>query len=603
MFYVEKKYSKEVQDLINEIETKQIGVQVIKVKDWALPINKYNLELEISKAKNLNIIEEFIIKIIISDIGCEVTEEVIQSMLGLDEVFTSKYINRLADSGVISKKELPKLRVTKLGEEQFKRGQVLTKDRKETITAFIQPNFKLFYSDVHEQDVVYPLIELEDDETLEPRIIENNSILMNQVIDIAKEDKIIVNRESVNQFVSKINSVTPIGNTLGINCIELWIYDIIEDKLYCRVWDCQQCRYNNELSEYIMKTRPLTKNDFEIKNYELNMIETMPNKYEELFKEEVKAQRNKNKLNNLTLRMVRGAEIKKEFDKCLKAVKKYLYIQSPWISDYVVDNKMIEMFKTLVNNNCKIFISWGISRDIDKEDRKPDQELIDKLRTIKSPNGMPGVFIYWIGNHHNKEIIVDESAHLAGSFNWLSYRGDYLPRGESVYITNDKDAINDAKIYWEEQLFNKISTELWKEDYIREFNALINLQTKAIEVREILLKEVKNLFSINESESVIKLYNITLIYFKNQLFDEVFMNAISNLIENDNYVREVYIMINYLKKNNNIEIYEEVIGKYKRKFIEHKIINDKLKPHNSLNKKNIINELNFKYINCNNKLN
>lgn len=594
MFYVEKKYSKEVQDLINEIETKQIGVQVIKVKYWALPINKYNLELEISKAKNLNIIEEFIIKIIISDIGCEVTEEVIQSMLGLDEVFTSKYINRLADAGVISKKELPKLRVTKLGEEQFKRGQVLTKDRKEIITAFIQPNFKLFYSDVHEQDVVYPLIELEDDETLEPRIIENNSILMNQVIDIAKEDKIIVNRESVNQFVSKINSVTPIGNTLGINCIELWIYDIIEDKLYCRVWDCQQCRYNNELSEYIMKTKPLTKNDFEIKNYELNMIETMPNKYEELFKEEVKAQRNKNKLNNLTLRMVRGAEIKKEFDKCLKAVKKYLYIQSPWISDYVVDNKMIEMFKTLVNNNCKIFISWGISRDIDKEDRKPDQELIDKLRTIKSPNGMPGVFIYWIGNHHNKEIIVDESAHLAGSFNWLSYRGDYLPRGESVYITNDKDAINDAKIYWEEQLFNKISTELWKEDYIREFNALINLKTKAIEVREILLKEVKNLFSINESESVIKLYNITLIYFKNQLFDEVFMNAISNLIENDNYVREVYIMINYLKKNNNIEIYEEVIGKYKRKFIEHQIINDKLKPHNSLNKKNIINELNFK---------
>ncbi|MEG1256425.1 hypothetical protein [Clostridium sp.] len=594
MFEIESKYSKEIQELINEIEEKQIGVQVIKVKDWALPINKYNLELEISKAKNLNIIEEFIIKIALANMGYEVTEEVIQSMLGLDEVFTSQYINRLADAGVIDKKELPKLHVTKLGKQQFEKGQVLTKDRKETITAFIQPKFKLFYSKVHDQKSVYPLMHLEDNETLLATTIENDSKLMNQVIDIAKEDKIIVNRESVNQFVSKINSVIPIGNPVGINFIEFWIYDIIEDKLYCRVWDCQQGRYNNELSEYLMKTKPLTKNDFEIKNEVYDTKDTIPNKYEEIFKEEVKAQRSEGTSSKLTLRMVRGGEIKKEFDKCLNAVKKYLYIQSPWISDYVVDNKMIEVFKNLVNKNCKIFISWGIARDINKEDRKPAQELIDQLRSIKGPNGMPGVFIYWVGNHHNKEIIVDDNSHLAGSFNWLSYRGDYLPRGESVYITNDKAAIHDAKMYWEEQVFNKVSTEIWKEDYIREINALINLETTEVKARTVILEEINNLFKQKDSESEVKLYNIALIYFRNQLFDDVFINIISNLIEKNKYLRESYIMINYLKKNNNSKIYEGIIEKYKDKFIESQIINDKLKPHNSLNKKNIANELKFK---------
>ena len=496
MFEIESKYSKEIQELINEIEEKQIGVQVIKVKNWALPINKYNLELEISKAKNLNIIEEFIIKIALANMGHEVTEELLQSMLGLDEVFTSKYINRLADAGVIDKKELPKLHVTKSGKQQFEKGQVLTKDRKETITAFIQPKFKLFYSKVLGQKSVYQLIHLEDNETLLAKTIENDSKLMSQVIDIAKEDKIIVNRESVNQFVSKINSVIPIGSPVGINFIEFWIYDIIEDKLYCRVWDCQQGRYNNELNEYLMKTKPLTKNDFEIKNEVYDTKDTIPNKYEEIFKEEVKAQRSEGTSSKLTLRMVRGGEIKKEFDKCLNAVKKYLYIQSPWISDYVVDNKMIEVFKNLVNKNCKIFISWGIARDINKEDRKPAQELIDQLRSIKGPNGMPGVFIYWVGNHHNKEIIVDDNSHLAGSFNWLSYRGDYLPRGESVYITNDKVAIHDAKMYWEEQVFNKVSTEMWEEDYVREINALINLETTEVKARTVILEEINTLFKL-----------------------------------------------------------------------------------------------------------
>lgn len=592
MFDIEKNYSKEVQTLIDEIEKKQMGVQVIKAKEWALPIQKYNLELEISKAKSLNIIEEFIIKIAMSDIGCIVTEDTIKSMLRLDEVFTSKYINKLADAGVLNKKQLPKLKVTKLGIEQFEKGQVLTKDKKERITAYIQPNFKLFYSNIDEKEKLHELIELEH-EKIDESVLENNQELMEQIIDIAKENKIIVNRESVNQYISKISSVKPTGEILGINCIELWIYDIVEDRLYCRVWDCKKARYDNELSEYIMKYKPLTKDDFEVKDYKNTIEKNTQNKYEEIFKKEVQIQRTENKSENLSLRMVRGGEIKKEFDKCLKSVKKYLYIQSPWISDYVVDNKMIDMFKILVNNNCKIFISWGISRDIDKEDRKPPKELIDKLRAIKSSDGMPGVFIYWVGNHHNKEIIVDEAYHLAGSFNWLSYRGDYLPRGESVYITNDKEAINEAKIYWEDQLFNKISINLWEEDYIRNFSALINLKTKENEVKDILLKEVNKLITLNNDESLTKLYNILLIYFKTERFDEVFINTISRLIEQYKYLREIYIMINHLKKNNNIDIYEEIIKKYKEIFIKHQIINDKLKAHNSLNKKNIINELNF----------
>lgn len=595
MFYFEKEYSNNVQNLINEIEKKQIGLQVIKVKQWALPVKEYSLELEISKSKNLNMIEEFIIKIALSDIGCEVTEEVVQSMLGLDEVFTSKYINRLAEAGVINKECLPILKVTELGEEQFKKGHALAIEKKQTVKIFIQPNFKLFYSklDKNDTDKIYPFLELKNDDAIEVKDIKNNSIFMNEIVNIAKENKIILNKESINQFVSNVNSVTPIGDTLAVNYIELWIYDVIEEKLYCRVWDCHNNRYNNELSEYIMKNKPLTKSDFEINKYESEIVDGISNKHEELFKKEVKEQRDKDESSKLTSRMLRGYEIKEEFDNCLRAAKTYLYIQSPWISDHVVDDNMMQMFKNLVAKGCKIFISWGIAKDINKENRLPNQELIDKLRNLKLPNGMSGVFVYWIGNHHNKEIIVDEKAHLVGSFNWLSYRGDYLPRGESVYIINDKNSINEAKVYWEGQIFKKISEDLWKEDYIRDFDALINLKTKTVEARDIVLKEIDKLISLNKNDSYIKLYNIALIYFKNQLFDDVFVEIILKLLDNDYNVREIFIMINYLKNNNNIEIYEKVMGKYKEKFIAHKIIDNRFKSTISLNNKNVIKELKF----------
>lgn len=593
MFDESNIYANEIERLIEEIESKELGLQVIKVKKWALPIKKYNVELEISKSKSLNIIEEFIIKIALSNLGCEINEDVIKSMLGLDEIFISKYVNRLSALGVIDRKKLPNICITDIGKEQFEKGQVLTKDRRERIDVFIQPKFKLFYSDLNTENFSYPFIDLEEDEIISVKMIENNSDLMNMIIDIAKENKIIVNRDTVNQFISKVNSIRLVEDNLGIDFVELWIYDIVEEKLYCRVWDCQQNQYNDQISEFIMKFKPISKDDFEIDSYDYNEESELEDKYEQKFKEEIKAKRNNDLSNKLTLRMVRGREIKKEFNNCLKSVKKYLYIQSPWISENVVDEKMISMFKDLVNKNCKIFISWGISRDIEKEDRKPDQHLIDILRNIKDSYGMPGIFIYWVGNHHNKEIIVDDELHLAGSFNWLSYRGDYLPRGESVYITNDSESIKEAKIYWEDQIFNKISQDIYKENYIRDISALINLETKKNEVSNLVKDIFMQLIYNKNEDSYTKIYNITLVYFKNKLFNQVFIDMISSLIEKEKFLKEAYIMINYLKKNNNSEIYKDIVEKYKDNFIKYKIVDEKLKSSKLLNKKNIANKLGF----------
>jgi hypothetical protein len=45
----------------------------------------------------------------------------------------------------------------------------------------------------------------------------------------------------------------------------------------------------------------------------------------------------------------------------------------------------------------------------------------DKLQAIKTPECLPGIQIFSLGNPHVQEVIVDRKIYLCSSHNWLSY--------------------------------------------------------------------------------------------------------------------------------------------------------------------------------------
>ncbi|MPM99146.1 hypothetical protein SDC9_146337 [bioreactor metagenome] len=120
------------------------------------------------------------------------------------------------------------------------------------------------------------------------------------------------------------------------------------------------------------------------------------------------------------------------------------------------------------------------------------------------------------------------------------------------------------------------------------------METVVDKVKEVMLAEINKLFNQKDNEAVVKLYNVALIYFKNQLFDDIFENIVTSLVEKNKYLRESYIMISHLKKNNKPKMFDSIMETYKEKFVEAEIISEKLKPHKSLNNKNIVKELKFK---------
>jgi hypothetical protein len=68
--------------------------------------------------------------------------------------------------------------------------------------------------------------------------------------------------------------------------------------------------------------------------------------------------------------------------------------------------------------------------------------------------------VWWLGNHHIKEVVVDQSVYMMGSHNWLSYRGDRMPRGESVFYVTLPEMVSGALNYLE-PLFARAAVATW----------------------------------------------------------------------------------------------------------------------------------------------
>jgi hypothetical protein len=134
-----------------------------------------------------------------------------------------------------------------------------------------------------------------------------------------------------------------------------------------------------------------------------------------------------------TARQLRDAEIRHEYLSALKEAHNLIIIYSPWVNEEAVDKDFLTLLEERVNKGVRILIGYGIGRSEQQEERPVPPALLQRLNAIRTLEDTPGVIADWLGNSHAKEIIIDHKIHLSGSHNWLSYRGDRFPRGETVY--------------------------------------------------------------------------------------------------------------------------------------------------------------------------
>lgn len=118
---------------------------------------------------------------------------------------------------------------------------------------------------------------------------------------------------------------------------------------------------------------------------------------------------------------------------------KEIDIQSPWMTNRVVDDLFIDKLERLLVKGVRVKITYGIEDDRNTRNKNLVTDSIVKLLSdrFKKYNN----FKLQKGNSHSKILLCDDEFGIITSFNWLSYDGK-SSREESGTLTIDAKEIN-----------------------------------------------------------------------------------------------------------------------------------------------------------------
>lgn len=492
----------------------QAKLEILETNDWWLSVPVYDIEYQLNKLQQINLIEEYILRCLgDKELGLD-TIDAITDILKIDKVFVQYYLKRMLNNGQIIKTtsvdNTEKYDITDEGKKTLETGQEQVAMRNETVSIAYKPSLEI---QIYNQALWLGVDHLDTSDKLcsyETPFAENDELTIG---DVNEEFVSNISEAQGKEFaaaglgstVFKINSVKNAGNKY-FHYGEVWIYDALNREVFGKIWDFQQERWVTNL-EIVLPAEKKQK-----------LLEDYNNRVEEERQKQLKTLLSKQASNNKTkvIETLRGLDIRTEFLNCFTDANKELIIISPWINDYVVDAAMLKRFQNVVDRGVALYIGWGIAKNIEEQDKKPSEQLMKNMKLIVNKNGYPGVYIFYIGNHHDKEVLVDEKYHMLGSFNWLSYRGEHNIRHESVNKIYDKGYVLSQRKVLEKVFFEVLERELINKQCFTDENSLyrwigavINLKEEKKARTELIMKAINEL-EVNNPEmlkAMLSMYN------------------------------------------------------------------------------------------------
>ncbi|MEH2150081.1 hypothetical protein [Nostoc sp.] len=462
-----------LKKLVDEIEAQSSSLSVLAAREFRYSLRQTPVEVNIKEPRQFNVLEEFIIRAAI-EFQPPPTEDELASVLGLDSVFIKTTTTTLRSLQTLSP-TLP-LTVTPEGRSFYEKGSVPQPPYPIQIYAITDPlSDKITFQSESLNDIVINLPDLADFITIDHTIADIASLPLEAIQKSIQASGLAFHVPEEGKIVT---SYRVLASTQKIwRKISLFvIFDAIEDKLSIQIRNGKQIleSASNWLevlhTEGKISLQALCKLSSETINFEREAILKQKNteietRLENIRQKALKAATKANdEVGNYKALgkavQLRDGQISLAFSEVLNSAKSQILIYSPWVNQVVVNEKFLTLLQKLANRGVWILIGHGIARQLEDEDKPIPLEVEKKLRAIKTADGLPSVQVFWLGDSHVKEVIVDKQIHLCGSHNWLSYRGDYLPRGESVYKVTIPHQVQEAYEFLANR-FQNHAQKLW----------------------------------------------------------------------------------------------------------------------------------------------
>ncbi|MEH1841388.1 MAG: hypothetical protein V7L20_22190 [Nostoc sp.] len=500
-----KPIDENLKKLVDEIEAQSHNLSVLAARQFRYSLRQTPVEVNIKEPRQFNVLEEFIIRAAI-EFQPPPTEDELASVLGLDSVFIKTTTTTLRSLQTLS--PTSPITVTPEGRSFYEKGSVLQPPYPIQIYAITDPlSDKITFQSESLNETTINLPDLADFIAIDRTIADIASLPLEEIqksiqasglaLHVPEERKIVTSYRviaSTQKFWRKISLFV--------------IFDVLEDKLNIQMRNGKQilespsnwlellhaegkislhalCKLSTETINF--QSEAILKN----KNYEIEarLEKTRQNVLETAIKATGKLDSYKVLGEAIQLR---NGQINLAFLEILNLAKSQIIIYSPWLNEAVFNEEFLTLLQKLANRGVWILIGYGIARRQEDED-KSISVVQKKLRALKTPDGLPSVQVFWLGDSHVKEVIVDKEIYLCGSHNWLSYRGDYLPRGELVYKVTIPAQVQEAYEFLVNR-FQNHAQNLWQ-------NALENRDYQlaveslcvwgALYMEDIALKEVQ----------------------------------------------------------------------------------------------------------------
>jgi hypothetical protein len=466
-----------LQEVMRSVEEEEIGLRVVSAELYNLPYIDIQVTIEILEARAFNILEEFILRAA-HMLQPQPTREGLAAMLGLDRLFVDASWQRLAEMEAVVVAEAETLCLTEQGRDFYLQGQLPPASHSETLDLRYQViTDQLAVSDSEvEASEPAPLLPgyLAFEETQQEEAVEAVVSDLSRIIAATREAGLSLHVPEDGRTISSITarSITDRGQ---VSCALLVVQDTLvpaesEDNISLRIVDPKSRRRNFAVEEVLRAwidegrvtlaklVPPDTEEEVElsvlaepaITHYRGQMV-TLRSKPRPKARDQEK----------IGVELLRDEEIRPRFLAALDEAQHTVLIYSPWISEVVIDDAFIDLLEDLAGRRVITLVGWGIAHTLEEQNRRPSESLIRRLHRIRTPEGIPAVIVQWVGNQHSKDVLVDYRVHMSGSQNWLSYRGDHYPRGETTYRVTEPGCVKRALDYME-KLFAKAADERWR---------------------------------------------------------------------------------------------------------------------------------------------
>ncbi|MEG4442074.1 hypothetical protein QUB47_07550 [Microcoleus sp. AT9_B5] len=455
----------QLQDFVQQIEKQSpAGISVLAGRQFRYPLEQISVEVTISEPRKFNILEEFILR---AGMESELipTENELAAALGLDPVFVQNTAKTLRSLETLAWTSDAKIILTPQGRQFYLEGSVPQPPQTKQIYAIADPlqgNLFFVFSPVEAVEIDLP--KFGDFITLENRCQEMSELGLEELQRIIQGSGLGLHVPEDGKIITAA-FFTKESQTIWQSVSIFVIFDALEDAIKLQMRRGKQIlHYASDLLDIFqsegkvslqtllyLSDETIAAEREQLLNQRNKEVEDRIKKIEQQAIETVKELREtgkqvppKGSQEKDQVILLRDIQIRQSFLETLRGGNHQVLIYSPWVSQEVVDNEFIQLLQNLANRGVWVLIGHGISRRQENETRPIPPQVEQKLREIKTREGLSAVQVFWLGNSHAKEVVVDREVHLCGSHNWLSYRGDKLPRGETVYKVTATDKVEEA---------------------------------------------------------------------------------------------------------------------------------------------------------------